>query len=315
MYVIRLLLLAASLSAPALAAKKPPPLPPLPPLMLDAAAPVITVVIDGKPLLLRVDPAGTRHVQINASAAKRLDLANPARLVAGAAADMGSTTTQIGKVSARENTTTAIARYADRDVPMELAWSSRDHVAGADGFIGPGFLPHDEIRFVRRPVTAADRTTHVGMQWSDERGLMGATMAGDHVVDIHINPFAPETVATASAAVWLIEQQGGHLDGPVRDVAIAQGVNRPVRDVVFDRPVTIAGIRLTRVATRLFDWSGKTSLPSDAVADDEEIIVRAKFDGQRQWPKLAIGSDHLNRCAQIAWHRLPLSMDLTCPAP
>jgi hypothetical protein len=44
------------------------------------------------------------------------------------------------------------------------------------------------------------------------------------------------------------------------------------------------------------------------------MVVRAKFDAQRQWPKLAIGNDHLAACAEITWHRLPLAIELTCPA-
>jgi hypothetical protein len=308
-----LLLLLALLAAPALAAKRPPPLPPLPPLVLDAAAPIVTITIDGAPLRLRVDPGGTRHVQINANAARRLDLGNPARLVAGQPADFGHSDTRIGMVSTRETTSTAIGHYADRDLPLVLAWSDRDHVEDADGLIGPGFLPHDEIHLVRRPAAAADRTTRLAMAWDDERGLLGTVVVGDHPIDVQIAPAAAQTIATAAAAAWLVAAQGGRVDGPVRDAVIAQGVARPVRDILLDRPVTIVGITLTRVATRLFDWSGKTSLPADAVAADE-MVVRAKFDAQRQWPKLAIGNDHLAGCAEITWHRLPLAIELTCPA-
>ncbi|MBC7519789.1 MAG: hypothetical protein H7268_01650 [Sandarakinorhabdus sp.] len=307
-----LLLLVLLLAAPALAAK-PAPLPPLPPLVVDAAAPIVTITIDGVPLRLRVDPGGTRHVQINASAARRLGLGNSARLVAGKPADSGHSDTQIGMVSARESTGNAIGHYADRDLPLVLAWSDRDHVDGADGLIGPGFLPHDEIRLVRRAASAADRTTRLAMHWDDERGLLGTVPVGDHVIDVQISPAAAQTIATAAAAAWLVAAQGGHVDGPVRDAVIAQGVARPVRDIVLDRPVTIAGITLARVATRLFDWSGKTSLPADAAAGDE-MVVRAKFDAQREWPKLAIGNDHLGACAEITWHRLPLAIELTCPA-
>lgn len=302
------LLLAAALAAPALAARPPA----LPPLVLDAVSPVVSVGIDGGVLLLRVDPGSTRFVQINADAAARLDLANPARLVAGKPADIGRITTQVGRVLAHETTTDAVGRYADRDLPIILAWSSRNHVAGADGTIGPMFLPHDEIRFHRRAPAAGDRTTHLAMTWSEERGLSAAVPLGGHRIDLHIEPGAAETIATASAAAWLIESNGGRLDGEVRDAIISQGVERPVRDVVLGRPASFAGFTIGRVATRLFDWSGATSLPADPVGADE-IVVRARYDAQRQWPKLAIGGDHLAACAEIVWHRAPLAIDLVCP--
>jgi len=303
----------ALLAGPALAAKKPPPLPPLPPLLLDAAAPLVTVSIDGKPLRLRVDPGGTRHVELNASAAQRLDLANQARLVAGEPADFGKAQIEVGKETVREVTSDAIARYQDRDLKLVLAWSDRDHVAGADGLIGPQFLPHDAMVWRRRPVAAGDAAVVLPMQWQGGRGLLGTLAAGKREIDVQLAPSAAETIVTAAAASYLAEALGGRFDGPVREAVISMGVRRPVRDVVFDRSVMVAGIRVTRAAVRLFDWSGKTSLPADPAAADE-IVVRARFDAQRQWSKLALGNDLLGACAEIAWTRAPLAMTLTCPA-
>jgi hypothetical protein len=304
----------ALIAAPALAAKKPPPPPPLPPLVLDAAAPVVTVSIDGKLLRLRVDPAGTRHVQLNASAARRLDLANPARLVAGKPVDQGRSRTQVGKVPVTQTTSDEIIRYQSRDLPLTLAWSTRDHVAGADGMIAPRYLPHDAVRWVRRTATASDVTVYFPMQWHSGRGLLGTMAAGPRNVDVEIDSAAAETIVTAAAASHLAAAFGGRLDGPVRDAVIALGVSRPVRDVVFDRPIAVAGVRLTRASVRLFDWSGTTSLPADPLAGDE-IVVRGRFDGQRRWAKLVLGNDRLSACADMTWTREPQAMDLTCPGP
>lgn len=307
----RLLLLLA-IATPALAAKKPPPLPPLPPLLLDMAAPLVVVTIDGKPLRLRVDSAGTRHVELNASAARRLDLANPARLVAGKPVEFGQALIEVGKESVREVTSDAIARYQDREVKLPLAWSERDHVAGADGMIGPQFLPHDSVRWRRRPLAPGDAAVMLPMQWKGGRGLLGTVAAGKRDIDVQLAPFTAETIVTAAAASHLSEAFGGRFDGPAREAVISMGVRRPVRDVVFDRPVMVAGVPVKRAAARLFDWSGKTSLPSDPAAADE-IVVRGRFDAQRQWPKLALGNDLLAACAEIGWTRLPLAMTLTCP--
>ena len=297
-------------AAPALAAQRPPP---LPPLVLDAAAPIVTLTIDGQPLRLRVDPGTSRHVEINASAAQRLGLADPARLVGGKPVDQGSTKTSVGKVTVRAVTSAEILGYAGRELPLTLAWSDRDPVAGADGQIGPWMLPHDSIRLVRRPATAADRITHLPMRLNSARGLLGEQIIGGDRIDILINPGATDTIATAAAASSLAASHGGQLHGKRRELVVALGAVRPVRDVVFARPVDIAGFRLARVAARMFDWSGKTSIPDADIAADEAVVA-GRAGSQREWPKLAIGNDLLAACAEIAWTAVPPAIDLVCPA-
>jgi hypothetical protein len=301
-----------ALVLPVIAAKKPPPLPALPPLELPADAPVITAMIDGMPLVLRVDPATTNDVSINASAARRLDLGNRGRLVAGEPADFGRAAVDVGKVRVDEVTTDAILDIAGRPVRLRLAFGESDHVDGADGSINPVMLPHDEVRLVRRAATAADQVTVLPVEFSRSRGMLTETPVGRHRIDVIITPMARETIATSAAAAFLAEVHGGQLSGPVRDALITHGVIRPVRDVRFTQAVDLAGFRFTSIPARVFDWSGKTRLPSEPQPDDE-IVATARFDGQRQWAKLAIGADKLTACASLVWRRLPSTLTLTCP--
>lgn len=313
------LLLAAS---PALAAKKPPP---LPPLVLDATSPIVTVMIEGQPLRLRVDGGATRHVELNASAARRLGLDLPDRLVGGQPVDRGRSIVQVGKVTVKGITTAELVEYAGRLVPMTMAWNDDrnnnpgnkridlDFIADADGVIGPWLLPHDTVRFVRRPAAASDRETVLPLRWSSGRGMLGQLVVGDDAVDLVITPMAATSIATAAAAATLAGPYGGQLKGAARDVPVAHGVARPVRDVVFATPVDAAGVRLPRVAARVFDWSGKTQIP-DADLGPDEAVVAGRAGAQREWAKLAIGNDHLAKCAEIGWTRLPLAYALVCPA-
>lgn len=301
-------------AAPAMAAKQPVLLPPLPPLILAAEAPIVTVTLAGVPLRLRVDPGATRYVEVNAEAAARLGLADPARRVAGKPAVLGHSSTEVGKVNVMAVTSEAVLQYEGRDVPLVLAWSQHSPVAGADGLIGPFMLPHDVVQLVRRPVVAGDRMTHVPMRWDANRGLLGSLPSGGGVVDVLITPATAETIATAAAASLLATQHGGRLTGPAREAMVSLGVSRPVRDVVFAAPVDVAGVRLQRVAARVFDWSGNTNIP-DADIGPDEALVAGRADNQRAWAKLAIGNDVLKACAQIVWTRLPLAVDLVCPAP
>ena len=306
-------LIVAAFAAPAMAAQPPPP-PPLPPLVLDAATPFVTVTIDGQPLRLRVDPGTAQHVEINASAARRLGLAEPERLVGGKPVALGRSRTDVGKVPVRQVTSQELVGYEGRQLPCVLAWSERDPVAGADGLINPGLLPHDKVRFVRRARTASDAVTLIPMRWDESRGLLGTLTVGPGAIDVVIAPGAAETLATAATASILARGFDGQLRGPARDTLVSHGVSRPVRDVVFAQAVDIAGVRLARVAARVFDWSGNTSIP-DADLLPGEAIVAGRAGAQREWAKLAIGNDHLGACAEIVWQRLPLTMELVCPVP
>ncbi|KAB7647401.1 hypothetical protein [Polymorphobacter fuscus] len=286
----------------------------MPPLVLDMAAPLVTMTIDGQPLTLRIDPATAEHIELNGSAAQRLDLANPARRVAGRPVSRGRSRTDVGKVAVREVTAEEILVYEGRELLRTLAWSDRDPVAGADGLINPLLLPHDDVRLVHRTAAPGDVTTPMPLRWDQNRGLLAALPTSHGDIDVVFAPAAPETLATAAAASLLAQDFGGQLRGPARQRLVSHGVSRPVRDVVFARPVDVAGVRFGKVAARVFDWSGKTSIP-DADLLAGEVVVAGRTDAQRQWAKLAIGSDHLGACAELRWTRTPLMMDVVCPRP
>jgi hypothetical protein len=307
-----LIALAATAAQAAKRPPPPPPLPPLPPLLLPADAPVITALLDGQPLTLRLDPAATSQVSLNASAARRLGLDNPGRLVNGEQPRTGALFIDVGKVRLREATTTAVLAIDGRQVLLTLAAGDRDHVVGADGLINPVLLPHDEVRLIRRAVTAADRSNVLPASFDKNRGLLSETAVGRRRIDIAFTPLAAETIATAAAAAFLVESLGGRYAGPTRETIVSHGVARPVRDIAFGQPFDIAGLRITTIAARLFDWSGKTQLPSETPENDE-IVAIGRVDNQRQWAKLAIGNDHLARCASLVWQRLAATITLTCP--
>lgn len=311
-YLSALLLLV--ITAPAMAAKKPPPLPPLPPLVLDAAAPIVILLIDGQPLRLRVDHGVSRDVMINASAAARLGLATPGRLVAGKPADLGKTATQVGKVKSVETTSREVLTYRDRSLVATLAWPRNDHVAGADGMINPRQLPHDVVRIVRRVAAASDAASVMPLRWSSGRGMLGTLPHKDDDIDIVISPAIEVTLATAAAGSLLAKSHGGMLTGPARTLPIAHGVSRPVRDLVFARPVEVAGVKVSRAATRVFDWSGRTDIP-DADLAPGEAVVKSSAGRQGQWAKLTLGDDVLAACAEINWYREPMRMEMVCPKP
>jgi hypothetical protein len=272
------------------------------------------VEIAGQPVRLRVDPASGRFIELNASAAKRLDLANPARMVGDRPVDIDRARTQVGKVTIEELTTDELVGYAGRVLPLSVSWSDRDFVPDADGTIVPSMLPQDEVRFVRRPVGSGDASASLPLRWIAERGLLARIPAAGEQVDVTFSLIARDTIATAAAAAFLAEAHGGRLRGPVEQKVVMMGVSRPVRMLVFDRPVAVGPLRLPAVAARIFDWSGKVEIPAETGPDDE-LVVPARVKAQRSWAKLALGLDHLGACAELVWRRLPFEMTLVCPQP
>ena len=131
-------------------------------------------------------------------------------------------------------------------------------------------------------------------------------MVGGRVVHLLLAPDAPETVATASAAALIAETNGGHLEHAARDVVVAYGVTRTVRDMTLDRPIAPLGFRLDHVAVRIGDFAGDTSLPEPIAtpgADDEITVRHRRLPPQFRWPAITIGRDLLGRCPGIAFHR------------
>jgi hypothetical protein len=140
--------------------------------------------------------------------------------------------------------------------------------------------------------------------------------AGRIEVELHnLRPAGVASVASVAAASRLAQAGGGHLDGPVRRVVIGFGVARPVRRLLLDTPVMIAGLAVTSVDVRLFDWAGAADLPPDAGTDRAALTVIGRRGRQRGWPVLKLGDDVLGRCASLRWLREPGQLQLACPNP
>lgn len=308
-----LLLAPLLMTAPAVAA---PSLPVLPPLALPFDRPFVTATIAGQPVTLRVDPGADPYIVLTPAAARRLALAADAR-PDGKPPSRGELQVQVGQTQIGVPYSQEAVGYAGFSVRLRVVTPGSGDFGGADGVVSPTLLPHSEVRLVRRPATAGDRTTVLK---AETRGLFFAdTIQADWKVpagklELEFHPFRATTIASVAAASRLADSFGGQLQGAVHPVEIAYGVARPVRTMALARPAAIAGIMLSRFDVRLFDWSGSAELPPDA-DPDAPLTVTASRGRQRGWPILKLGADVLADCAEITWRRTGSEMALTCPAP
>lgn len=290
----------------------------LPPLVLPMAAPLIRADIAGQAVTLRVDPGvDTDMVILGAAAAARLGLASDTR-ADGNRPERGLRSVQIGQTLAKVPWSREQVRYQGIVRKLQIMQPADGDFGGADGAVSPALLPHLLVQLELRPATAADRTVTLP---ATTRGLLFAdTIQADWPLpggrlEIEFHPHRPTSVASVAAAALLADTGGGRITGPVHRVPIAFGVARPVRTLVLDRPLAIAGAPLARLDVRVFDWTGAARLPPDADAGEPaEAVVTGSRGRQMGWPILKLGRDALAGCASISWQPQGKRISLTCPA-
>ncbi len=312
------LALAAGLlfAAPAAEAARKPVAPPLPPLELSPAAPLIDIEFYGQRLRLTVDFGGDDVVQINPGAAVRALLAADVR-PDGSSAQRGQYRVAVGQSTLAIPFTRETLDIADRPVQARVLLplvAPPGQPTGSDGSIGLPLLPHDAVRWRWRASNPRDQrlTVPARIGRSDAWGF-DWPLAGGERLDVELHPLRPMTVASAAAASALAKAGDGRLIGPVVRVPISFGAVRPVRQLQLARPVNLAGVPVSSVMVRLFDWAGRSQLPPDADADSA-LTVTSSRGRQDRWTNVKLGADLLAGCASISWHRRPAELVLECPA-
>jgi hypothetical protein len=274
-------------------------------LRLDAAAGfAIDATINGAPVRLRVDPAGSEHVILNPAAARRLGLGGS---LIGSRAQIGPV-----RLSGSSNAVRlGIGGQAERH---RLLWMDRPVIDGADGLIGPASLPFDRVTFALGPARPGETATVVPMRLAPRLGLTATLNAGDRPVAVQFALFAPDSLATAAAGALLAAAHDGAWTGAVRRQAIRFGVERPARPMRLARPAALAGFRFDRLVVRTSDNRGDLALPADPDADPGEILVTGA-SRQRAYYALTIGMDRLAQCSSLVWDNRGGTLTLNCLPP
>lgn len=271
--------------------------------------PVVRARLNGAEGRVRIDPAATAMPLLNAAFAERAKLrAGPV----GAGYRVGPET-----VTGR----TAVARIGIADVPprkRRVAWAVRDYAAGIDGVVGPGALPQPVIRFALRPSLPGERTVTLPMV--EQGGLFGSwgatfgeIMVAGAPLRVRFAPHSPHTLATAAAAARIAEAHGGTVSGMPTTVAIAFGIERPVRTMRLGTPIAVGPLAIAEFGVRTADAGSAASIPEEgAIADPDEILVAAKGKRRPERDILSIGADQLDRCSSIVFDKPAKQIRLSC---
>jgi hypothetical protein len=275
-----------------LVAAAPAPVPDA--VTLDRAAPVVDATVAGVPARLAVTL--DTGVYLAPALAARVPLAwGPGRYE------------EVGRVRVRFRQATGAVAIAGVDRTVRLQTRDAPCCAGQDGEIGVMDLPWSVVRIGQGPAGAE---TRYPAEVDAQSGLSLPWKVRGTVIHVILAPDQAETVATAAAAAVLAKAYGGQFAGPGRELALAYGVPRAVRDIAFARPPVLLGASLDRIAVRLGDFGGGAALPEEPAG--EGIVVRRKVRAQQGWPAITVGRDRLARCPVITVHRDAGTIGLAC---
>jgi hypothetical protein len=266
------------------------------PLVLDAADPVITVTLQGVPMRLRVVLDQRNSIELNEDAAARLDLPwDP---------DAGL---NVGRITLPSESAIADFTLGSLKGKIQVSHHHRACCDGVDGEVGPDLLPFPSVRWERRDAPAANGERALLLEHSDLFGL--ASPAGELLLRFDL--VRADSLATAASGAILARDWGGDWAGDTHTIRAAFDVKRPVRLMAFRNPGNLAGFRFDALLVRTLDFPSRDALPSDPVAPGD-IVVARPIERQRPWPAVTLGTDRLNRCAEIIYTAEPRSLTLRC---
>lgn len=276
-------------------------------LTLDRADPVVAASIDGVPLRLRVALDQHAVVELTPEAAARLPTLAFER-------DGGA---QVGRVALSGRVARATLTIAGRTIAVTASSYPRPAGSDVDGEIPPDLLPFAEIHLTGPAPSKPTVTTTFRMERSEDLGLFTriATPGGALVTLFTLRHAA--TLATGAGGAVLARAGGGRFTGAPGTEARAFGIPRPVRTLMLDRPVSVAGFAITDLLVRTTDFRGDAALPAvPAAPDTADIRVTARAGTpQRAIPAVTLGRTLLGACPDIRFVTRTRLLILSCTRP
>jgi len=283
--------------------------------VLAAAVPVERVVaigdlltarVNGVPVRLRIDPAGTAMPLID----------DPAAMRAGLKASMIGIGYAVGPQKILGRTALVAVDLGSGPSKHRVGFTPRRFAPAVEGTIGPAGLPEPSVRFRLRPPLPNERITILPM--GDQGGFAAGwaerfaiVTVGGAPIRIRFDPYHRRTLATAGAAVRLAAANAGAMTGTTGKTEIAFGIDRPVRDMAFGTPVQIGPFSIARLGVRTGDFGSIAGIPSDR-DDPDEVMLVARHRHDPNADRINIGSDLLDRCSSILFDMAHKQIALTC---
>ncbi len=288
----------------------------VPALLLLVAAPAAA-----EDLVLRADQGGIVEAVINGVPLRlkvEFDLLPGVTLNSGAAARAGLTRTggwkeRIGPVTLLGSRAEARLTIAGVPISANIRWRDNPAATGADGAVSVHSLPFDSVTVNRAEAAPGERELSFPTRVHDNHGIHHRLPVGRRRIAVRFSLTRPRTTAPAAAAALIASHQGGRVGGEGSVETIVPGVDRPVRPLRLERPLTVGALAVPVLMVRIADFRGEHRLPwADQVGENGEIIVTGAVASQEALYRITLGLDVLGRCSSATYRRSTGELRLRC---
>lgn len=260
-----------------------------PPKILELSGDfTVPLLIEGRPMRLRVDPDIGSSRALNAQAAQTLGLKEG--MIRGVH--------MVGPVKLIAGSRTISIDYGIQKAKDRVFWFF-DRAASpvGDGIIAPTALPYDIVIFkLRAPMTDEQQYT-LPLSSNGRNALL---TVGTAQIAVGFNLLREETLATASTGNLIAASFKGAFAEKQKLAMIRFGVERPVRAVKLGLPVDVGGRDLNEILVRVSDFGDASDIPETQRGDEDEIVVTAKSKKKPNY-SMALGRVFLNRCSSLTY--------------
>ena len=260
--------------------------------------------INGRQLRLLVDPAASGYIILNPRAASQ----------AGIGWARGFSRTRVGPYELRGRSSTSRISIGGRVFFDRVTFYDRPFVEGADGRISPELLPYENVTFRLAAARPGETVRTIPLTFTKPGGLFHRLPIANNEIAVGFSLRSRLTTATASAAALLAAQYGSRWSGLPRSYPVAFGIERSVRLMELERPLSLHGFDLSSFLVRTADNRGNYHLPVDArPSDPSEVVVTGMFaSNQAPLMTLTIGQDRLASCSSMTFQKSTRQLLLRC---
>jgi hypothetical protein len=257
--------------------------------------------ISGQRVTLRVDADFTDGVILNKSVAAQLRLKKS--LIMGGL--------RIGPVELDAPSDSArVAFMGGAPAKKRIHWFLKDVFSGTHGVVSPGQLPYTRVIMKDEGTGSALASLPVRKpgKWGFSGGFAELAVSAD-TVGIGLAFDRESTIISADAWELFRIQNSGRVIGKPIEKVVRYGIQRPLVEVSFDKPINVGGIMIRRAFVRNSGPIASAESPSE---DSEEIIVTARKKNAKKRLNISIGSDALSICETIIFDNSASKLLLSC---
>ena len=193
-----------------------------------------------------------------------------------------------------------------------FSWFEQDAVPDADGMISPAELPYDVVTLRLSEPKPGEQVNSFPARYSALTGLIFLHPIERQAMGVKFSVLDAATMATGAAGALLAKNYQGRWVGGTERFLVALDVQRPVRKLELDRPLSLQRINVNDLLVRPYDDRGEHELAAKAAPPSDDVTVVGKPSTQAARLLLVVGRDRLEQCSSVQYRRRTQQLLLSC---